>query len=248
MKNVRLRCAALVSLVVGSYCVVSCNFSSAAGATSPESTESGGQLLRAAIASATREGSVRVTVHFFSGKVTGELVQDSSSQRAKQTVAIGKERVSIILSGGVAFFTANDSGLTSYFGLPQSVAANLVGHWISVSPTDSGFQSVTAGLTLASALKEVSPGGSISKGRRKMVDGHPAISIAGTNAASGTQVLLFVSQTGKHLPIEAVESSHSGETTSGEIVTFTRWSENFHVPTPSGSIPISSIGEPSGSG
>jgi hypothetical protein len=146
--------------------------------------------------------------------------------------------------GGEAYFSGNAPGLTSYFGVAKSKVPDLVGHWISVSPTDSGFQSVTAGLTLASALKEVSPSGSISKGKKKIVNGSPAISIVGTDAASGTRVLLFVSQSGKHLPVEAVESSGSGEAAAGEIVTFTRWAEKFHAPTPSGSIPISSIGEP----
>jgi hypothetical protein len=242
MTNIRIRHGALLSLVVGSS-VLSCRFSSTAGATSVESTMSAGQLLKAAIASATKEGSVRVTVRFFSGKVTGKLVQDSSSKMAEQTVAIGKERASIVLSGGEAFISGNAQGLTSYFGVPKAAAGGLLGHWISVSPTDSGFQSVTAGLTLASALSEVSPTGSISKGKKKTVNGNLAISIAGIKKASGTRVLLFVSQTRQHLPVEAVESSGSGATASGEIVTFTRWAEKVHVPTLSGSIPISTLNE-----
>jgi len=44
------------------------------GATPVQQPGTANQILKSAIASAKKIGSVRVTVHFFSGKTTGELV------------------------------------------------------------------------------------------------------------------------------------------------------------------------------
>jgi hypothetical protein len=213
----------------------------AAAALAPARAESPTAILNAATASALAKGSVRVTVHFFSGKVTGELVQDSAAQVAEQTVAIGKERISIVLIGGTAYFVGNTQGLTKYFGLTSALATSMAGRWISVSPSDSGYQSVTAGLSLSAALKEVRPTGSIKEGKRKTVNRQPSVSIAGTGSADSAATTLFIAAAGKPLPIEAVSTSTIGETTSGEIVTFSRWGEKVAPPQPSDAVPIASL-------
>jgi hypothetical protein len=193
------------------------------------------------MASARAEGSARVTVRFFSGKKTGELVQDSALQSGKETVAIGKERISILLFHGTAYFSGNTSGLTSYFGFPKADATTLAGRWVSVSPTDSGFTSVVAGLTLPAALKEASPTGSITKGKVKKLNGELTTSISGTGSATKIPTSLFIAAKGKPLPVEAVASAGSGKKTSGEIVTFSHWGEAVQIPTPSNAIPISTL-------
>jgi|GEM_PF-6725874 hypothetical protein len=68
----------------------------------------------------------------------------------------------------MAYVTGNRQGLLSYMGLPASMATALAGQWISIPPTDRGFTSVISGLTLSSALHEVTPAGSVSQvGRRR---------------------------------------------------------------------------------
>jgi hypothetical protein len=211
------------------------------GATPLEPSGTGDQILKSAIATAQKVGSVRVTVHFFSGKTTGELVQDSARSSAEQTVAIGKERVSIVLSANTVYFSGNTQGLVHYFGLPTAVATTLANQWVSASPSDSAFPSLAAGLTLSSALGEVSPTGSIVKGKRQTVDGQPTMSLSGTGPSGIARLTLFVAAHGRSLPVEAVGSGGSAQKVSGEIVTFSRWGEAVHVPVPSQSIPISTL-------
>jgi hypothetical protein len=203
--------------------------------------KSGSQILAASIAEATKERFVHVTVHFYSGNTTGVLVEDSAPRSGEETVAIGNGRVSIVLFDDVAYFSGNRQGLRSYFGLPSAIASNLAGQWVSVRPADSGFQSVTAGLTLPAALKEASPTGTITKSKSKVVKGQQTVSISGTSSASGKPALLFVATKGKPLPVEVVSSGGSGHSASGEIVTFSRWGKRFNPPSPAESIPISSI-------
>jgi hypothetical protein len=120
-KRVRLTMLALACLLPGAA------LARAAGAASAGSSNAAGKLLKATIASAARQGSFRVTVHFVNGGVSGEVVQDSAGHSGVQTVAIGKERISIVLVGGIAYFSGNSQGLTSYFGLPTSTAPVPVG-------------------------------------------------------------------------------------------------------------------------
>jgi hypothetical protein len=211
------------------------------GTTPAGPSKPAGQMLKAALASAAKKGSVRVTVHFFSGKTTGEVVQDSARNTGVETVAIGKERISIVLAGGTAYFSANAPGLRSYFGYSTAIASALAGKWISVVPNDSTYRSLIAGLTLPAALKEVSPSGAISAGKTRMLGRQLTASIVGTASAGLPRTTLFVTVHGSHLPVEAVGSSTGGGQATGEIVTFSRWGEAVHVPVPPTPLPLSSL-------
>jgi hypothetical protein len=233
-----------VVLAVGGCGCILANGALAAGAspaTPVHTSGTGNQILKSAIASAQKAGSVRVTVHFFSGKTTGELVQDSTRTSAEQTVAIGGERVSIVLSAGTVYFSGNTQGLVHYFGLTTAVATTLADQWVSASPSDSAFPSLDAGLTLSAALGEVSPTGSIVMGKRQTVDGQSTMSLSGTGPAGIARLTLFIAAHGKSLPVEAVGSGGSTQKAAGEIVTFSRWGEAVHVPVPATSVPISTL-------
>jgi len=237
----------MVATVLGSVLIHAAVASNASAAPPQGPSLSPSQLLTTSLASASGEGSVRVTVHFFSGKVTGELVQDSARLTAEQTVAIGKERVSIVLIGRNAYFVANKLGLSKYFGLSPALAATLSGHWISVTPADWGYQSVTAGLSLAAALGEVRPTGHITEAKRKSVNNQLTIAVSGAGTSSVPRTTLFIAATGRPLPVEAVSSSGDGKTAAGEIVTFSRSGEKVRTPKPTDAIPFStlSLGSPS---
>ncbi len=207
-----------------------------AGAASSSAQQALGSSLKAA----KGEGSVRISVEFFSGSTTGKVVQDSALQSGEQTVAIGKARASVVLAGRMAYISANSQGMTSYFGFPSSLVPTLAGRWISIRPTDSGFQQVTANVTLASALANVTPSGTLSTGKRSTVNHQSVRSIVG-NASGGGRLTLFIAASGRALPVEAVESSGTGTSARGEIVKFTRWGEQVHVPKPSRAVPISTL-------
>jgi hypothetical protein len=211
----------------------------ASGAATQRSQGMASRTLRAAIASASREGSVRVTVHFFSGHTTGEVVQDSAQQSAEQSVAIGKERISILLVDGVAYISGNSEGLVSYFGIPKPTATTIASQWISIPPTDSSFKSVVSGLTLPAALDEVSPTGTLSEGQRSKVNGKMTASISGSGTAGENRATLFVATAGRKLPVEFVANGGTAKKETGEIVTFSRWGERVHIHAPADAIPIS---------
>jgi hypothetical protein len=213
--------------------------SEASAATVPASSAS--QSLAHSLGAAKAAGSARITVQFFAGSTNGEVVQDSTLHAGKQTVAIKKELASIVLTGGTAYISGNSSGLTSYFGLPSSLVSTLAGKWVSVQSTDSAFQSVSANVALSSALANVTPSGALVAGKRSKVDGQPVRSISGQAPGGAGRLTLFVASNKKSLPVEAVESNGSGKSARGEIVTFTRWGEQVHIPAPSGALPLSAV-------
>jgi hypothetical protein len=199
------------------------------------------QSLKHSLSAATEAGSARITVQFFSGSTAGRVVQDSSLRTGKQTVAIGKELASIVLVGGAAYISGNSRGLTSYFGLPSALVPTLTGRWVSVQPTDSAFQAVTANVALPSALANVTPSGPLVAGKRSKVDGQWVRSISGEAPGGGGRLTLFITANARSLPVEAVESGGTGKSARGEIVTFMRWGEQVHVSTPTAALPLSAI-------
>jgi hypothetical protein len=232
-----------IGLIVGAACTLGIAVAPApAGAgAGPSGTSSSGSptaAVQQALAAATEAGSAQIAVQFFSGTTTGKVLQDSSLRTGKQTVAIGNERASVEVTGGTAYISGNDTGLTSFFGLPNALLPEVTGRWISVQPTDSAFQSIAANVTLPSALAEVKPSVPLVAGKKVRVHGQWAKTVSGTGP-NGTRITLFVASAGRPLPLEAVETSGSGSTRRGEIVTFTHWGEQVHVVKPGDVIPIS---------
>ncbi len=186
-------------------------------------------------------GSARISVQFFNGSTSGRVVQDSTLHTGKQTTAIKKEVVSIVLVGGVAYISGNTKGLTSYFGLPSSLASTLTGKWVSIQPSDSFFHSVSANVDLTSALANVTPGGTLVAGKRSRIGGKQVRSIGGAAPGGAGKLTLFVAASKRALPVEAVESNGSGKSATGEIVTFSHWGEPVHVATPTTAVPLSAL-------
>jgi hypothetical protein len=232
----------MMRLFTALFAAIAVSLFSAISTTVAAATESKSSaahdLLTSSIKSATHESSVRVTVHFFSGKTTGTVIQDSTRTTGVQVVAIGREQVSIVLVADTAYFSGNSEGLTSYFGVPQSAAPGLAGRWISVQHSDPSFNSVVAGLTLSSALKEVTPTGAIKEGKLSKVGGKEARSIFSTNTSNGSRTALFVATSGRHLPIECAMYGKNGTNQTGEIASFSRWGKRVRALKPSSSIPI----------
>jgi hypothetical protein len=123
-------------------------------------------------------------------------------------------------------------------GLPSLTASAFSDKWISISPSESAFTSVTSGLTLGSALREVTPTGDITRGKSKRVDGQRSTSIIGTGLTGQEHAVLFIAAGGKRLPVEAVASSGTGKGASGELVAFSRWGERVSAAKPASATPL----------
>jgi hypothetical protein len=228
-------------LTVSAAMVLSSAWAAGAGATTPGHPPPAKELVKAAMAAAGREGSVRVTIRFVNGGTSGELIQDSARTYGSETVAIGSERVAIVLTGGSAYFTGNAQGLISYFGFPQAAAATTAGRWVAVAPTDTGFAALISGLTLSSVLKKAIPDGTLTEGKKITIDHQSTWGIIGSGSSDQSPTTLFVSTKGKNLPVEAATLSGTGEAESGATIAFSHWGEKVYAAKPSSTIPITSL-------
>jgi hypothetical protein len=203
--------------------------------------ESPSKAVSDATTTATREGSAHVAVAYASMGTPGKVIEDATVTSGKESIAIGNERVSILLVNGIVYFLGNVPGLESYFGFPKAAASAFSGRWISVTSTDQGYQPLVSDVTLTSALKGATPVGTLSKGMDTTVSGHSVTSVSGGGPAGQGKMVLFLAAKGPRLPVEAVVGVHTGKKGSGEIVTFSHWGEEVNVTVPSVSIPISSL-------
>jgi hypothetical protein len=211
-------------------------------------TLSPGKVVAEAAASGIKAGSARVTVQYVTKGLSGKIVEDSTASSGTETIAIGNERVSILLTGGTVYILSNDQGLTSYFGFPSSAASAFSDRWISIKSTDKGYQELVSDVALSSAIKAATPTGVLMNGNKATLSGQAVDSISGAGPTGQAKMVLFVASKGTHLPVEAVVSSGSAKKGSGEIIKFSHWGEKVKVLTPAGATPISTLGSPQPAG
>ncbi len=212
----------------------------AGAAMSPFSGQSASHVLTEALAASNQEGSAHDVAVFDSGGVSTVFVQDSAAQSGEQSVTIGtNEKASVILLDNVAYITGNQQAVTGFFGFPKSLGPTLAGKWISFQPADQGYSTVSAGVTLPSALKEITPTGPMSMGRTTRMGGKSVVGISGK--VPGGHETVYVATTGPPLIVGVKASGHSGGHSGTDRITFSRWGEPVNLSAPAGAIPLSAL-------
>jgi hypothetical protein len=155
------------------------------------------------------------------------------------------------LSGSCqAYFEGDELGLATFMGLPQAIAVKYANQWISLTPSDTGFSAVASGLTTSSALHQIPiskplslRGTSEKSGRRVLAVGGFA---SGTPAGSTKKVTiaarLYVEAKGRALPVLYTANRTVDKQKESASISFSGWGEPISVTTPSGAVPISSLG------
>jgi len=211
------------------------------------SGKSASDVLALTTAAATAKGSVHLLAdESFAGQKQTS-VYDISAADGKQTIAGADGNSLTVVVGTVAYLQGDVTFLQSAMGFPASAASALAGRWISFQPSDQGYQEITAGDTLGSAISEATPTGVLPLTKASNVDGQAVVAISGglapseaTGGSTGSQVL-YVAKTAPYLPVEAVlHETQSGKSGTATI-TFSLWSEPVAVTAPSGAVPISSL-------
>lgn len=232
-----------IAIVVAGATLVACSSGSGGGL----SGKSASQVLALTTAAAKAKGSVHLSADesFAGQKETSEY--DISGAEGKQTIAGAEGSSLTLVVGNVAYLQGDVTFLQSSMGFPASAASTLAGRWISFTPSDQGYQDITAGDTLGSALTEATPAGVLTLAKAPNVDGQAVLAISGglapTEASGGTtgSQVLYVAETAPHLPVEAVlHETQSGKSGTATI-SFSKWGEPVAVTAPSGAVPISSL-------
>lgn len=178
------------------------------------------------------------------GTESVSITQDSGPSRGEQDIQFGGIAAKVIVLNGNAYIQGNSQAITSFFGFPAADGPTLAGRWISLSPTDSGYGTVTAGVSLTSVLQETGLTGTLTETARTTRDGQAVIGITGTASSpdsGGGPATLYVTTTTHPLPVEFDMTSSQGT----EEAVFTHWGGQVSLSAPSGAIPVASISSPS---
>ena len=213
--------------------------SSTTPATSPSQSVASlpaASVAREAETNALRSGWAHIDARSEASGKTIVVSQDSGPNTGRQSVTIGSDHATVMLIRGIAYVNANAGALRDFVGLPAS-SASLAGKWISISPSDPGYASVSTGVTLRSALQQVSIQAPFTNTGPSIVDGQHVIGIRGmvaTGQGDSEAGTLFVPSSGAILPVAISASGTQGT----EQAAFSAWGTAVTLTPPANPIPV----------
>ncbi len=207
-------------------------------------------LLAASLDAARAERSVHYVATSAVGdesvRVTGDSATAAATQEIVLRVGKGTGHVTARLVHSTAYFRGDALGLEDYLGMPTTLAPKYVGRWISLSSSTKGYSSIAKSMSMSSAIDQISVDAPLSGGHKVSSDGRSAVSIQGTttslsSAGSEGTAVLYVSATGRPLPIVYRGTGEQKKKPETGTVTYSRWGEAVRPGVPATSVPSSSI-------
>lgn len=195
-----------------------------------------------ALAAAQAAGSVHVDM--VSSSASGRVVYstDVSSTAGRQVITVAGGEATVLDVAGVGYVSGNPAALVGFFGFPPSASARLTGRWVSFRSGQPYYQQVVDAVTLGSALGVVRLSGRLSSKGMESVGGQRVVGVRGIapsvpGVPAGTKATLYVTTTGRLLPVSYQEVS--GSTRLSAV--FSRWGEKVSVAAPRDAVPITSV-------
>ena len=225
----------------------------ACGSGSPEGAlagKSASQIVSTSISAYHHQQSLRFVTRTVEGSQEQTQLGDVSDRAAAETVRSGKDPVvEAVLVQQVAYLQAGTQLLKSVLGLPSAAATAHAGSWISISPGDSAYQSVSSSLTPTAAIQLFVPQEPhLTVLGTTQFNGQQTVAVSGSPAAtspSGTTatVTLFVSTASPYLPVGAtlVVKSTSGKVVERQASLYGRWNQKVEPVAPKNATPVSSL-------
>jgi hypothetical protein len=187
-------------------------------------------------------GSVHLSVHLTSGSRAVEYSVDAAPDSGRQEVSVNNgAQATIIQVGDLVYVRGNETALTSFFGLTTTLSGQLSDRWFSLTSSDAGYAQVTEDVALPSVAGEMKLAGPLTLTGRTTVDGQAVEGVHGTvpaglGAPTGSTATIYITITGRHLPVEYT----GGGSTAQTVATYSEWGEQVHLTPPSGATSLTS--------
>jgi len=211
-------------------------------------TASPAQLLRSAFADDTARGSFHFAASTVQAGKTVTFSDDVALDEGRQIVTIsGGARFSALVVAGVAYMSGNETALVDYFGFSAAVAREVGERWISVPRSSSAYADVAGGVTVSSALAQITPAGTLTETAPTTLDGQAVIGVSGRLPAAYGQpgsMTTYVIRGSSPLPVlMTITLRASGHVSAGHgSASVSDWGEHVTVSAPTNAIPLSKIG------
>jgi hypothetical protein len=194
-----------------------------------------------AIADAEGSSWVHEVVHSHEAGQTFDATNDIGTFEGRQVIASNASRAEVIVIGQEAYIQGNASAIANFFGLTKNDPQQLANTWISMVPSDgTGYQTVSAAVTLKSDFTDQTIPGPLTEGRPVTVGGHRCIPLTGhsTQPTIGKVTdTMYVTDSSKPLPVEIKTTAKKGLS----IATWSRWGQQVTLNPPPGAVPISTL-------
>jgi len=208
---------------------------------------SAAQLLHTALVDAAARGSGHQAVSSGSGSKTSTFSDDVATNEGRQVITLSDgARARILVVGGVAYFSGNQTALVQLFGLPAAVARDVGKRWVSVPSSNSKYSAVAADTTLPATLAAITPSGALTATASTRLHGEAAVAIRGRAPAPQSQPgfeTMYVTDSSRPLPLLVTFNLQaSGRLVAGtETIALTDWGEHLALAPPTNTIPVSKI-------
>jgi hypothetical protein len=196
------------------------------------------QLLHEALAAAGASDAFHYRAVWSADGFSQIVVGDARPTSGSETVSVGSDRFTVVVSGQVAYFEGVAAALRDQLGLPAAPASLYAGTWISLQQSDGPYPSVE-GVTTSAALAQVLIAPSATSARR--IHGVLLSRITGRiphgHEVTGSARLDLLSRS----DLPAVYSAHGadGGQRWSTTITFSRWDVNSPVSAPAAALPFS---------
>lgn len=199
------------------------------------------------MAAIIRAGKAQRSVHYEStadyGAVQIHFDGDAGPDRGIQRITFRKNgttgHVTVILLARRAYVRGDAFTLMNFMGMSKSKATKAAGEWLVLTPADSGYPTVSAGITLSDNMDELRPAGKLALVAPRIIAGERVTGVRGTTILRGTKVVdtVYARSVGKALPVAEVAARGSQRMSA----TFDRWNERLTVSAPKHFVPIAGV-------
>lgn len=172
--------------------------------------------------------------------IVGDAARNEGIQRIAFSRAGRTGHIVAVVAARIAYFRGDAFTLAHYVGLPKALAARYAGRWISVSPASPAYQTVAAGVSLASTISALKLARPLARCPATLIKGRRVISICGrVPGPKGRYArgVLYALADRPRLPVR--------ETVTREgvrlVAAFSGWGESIRLPSIRGATPISKL-------
>lgn len=193
-------------------------------------------LMKAAVADADAELSVRVTTTATQNGMKIVQVTDAGRSAGRQKITLtnsGKsDTITAEYVSGALFVKGDTTILTTYLGLSQANANELAGQWFGIPKSSGYYAEISQGLTVSSGMAEVTMTSPVTRARAANVAGVHVVVLKGKSVKTSLDPsfveTFYINTAKKPLPVEVTQSVQGS---LGKVL-FSNWNEKIIVVAP----------------
>jgi hypothetical protein len=173
-------------------------------------------------------------------KLVGDVGRTTGIQRITFHKGSRIGHVTVIATPTAAYVRGDNFTLVNYMLFPAKAAAKYTDRWIMIPSTSSGYSSVTAGVTLSSAIGELSLRAPLTTVPARTLDGNRVVGVRGNLSPPGRPIIMttLYAQAGLS-PLPAEEVAAQGKLRYSIVLSM--WNESINAPVPQGATAISVV-------